>query len=164
MTRSTNALTDRRTCWEAAHDGMGWLHWYGTAHQTKAAYDRINGMAVQVRQLGDPSPADTTDGVAGSGAAFGISHDTAEDLPTRTLDHLRADITAALLLDGITPTGMGAGIRGTVMVTVPVFTPLGLNEEPATLEGYGPISPEAHGRSPETAPASPGSLPTRKPG
>ncbi|TFC54716.1 HNH endonuclease [Cryobacterium sp. TMB3-1-2] len=143
VTRSTNALTERHSRWEAAPDGMGWLHWYGTAHDTKAAYDRINGMAVKLKHLGDPSPADQTDDASSNGAAFGIAQDPADDSPTRTLDQLRADITAALLLDGITPDGMGAGIRGTVMVTVPVLTLLGLDEEPGTLEGYGPISPEA---------------------
>ncbi|POH66395.1 hypothetical protein C3B59_08175 [Cryobacterium zongtaii] len=146
VTRNTNALTERHSRWEAAPDGMGWLHWYGTAHDTKAAYDRINGMAVKLKHLGDPAPngntASDTAG-SGSGTAFGLRPDATEELPTRTLDQLRADITAALLLDGITPDGMGAGIRGTVMVTVPVLTLLGLDEEPATLEGYGPISPEA---------------------
>ncbi|TFD43551.1 HNH endonuclease signature motif containing protein [Cryobacterium sp. TMB3-12] len=143
VTRSTNALTERHSRWEAAPDGMGWLHWYGTAHDTKAAYDRINTMAVKLKHLGDPSPADQTDDASSNGAAFGIAQDPADDSPTRTLDQLRADITAALLLDGITPDGMGGGIRGTVMVTVPVLTLLSLDEEPATLEGYGPISPEA---------------------
>ena len=34
------------------------------------------------------------------------------------------------------------GIRPTVIVTVPVMTLLGKSEEPAELEGYGPIDPE----------------------
>jgi hypothetical protein len=126
VVRTRNALADRRTYWEPAHDGMGWLHWYGTAEQTKAACDRISGLAASLRKLGDPTPAGDGDGPS-----------------SRTLDQLRADVTAGLLLDGVTPTGLGAGIRGTVMVTVPVMTLLGLDEEPATLEGYGPISPEA---------------------
>jgi len=128
VTRSKNALADRRTYWEAAQDGMAWLHWYGTAHDTRAAYERICGMAKSLRKLGDPPPAD------GSPAAVPAQ---------RTPQQLRADITAALLLDGVTPTGMGAGIRGSVMVTVPVFSLMGLSQEPATLEGYGPISPAA---------------------
>jgi hypothetical protein len=98
--RTKNALADRRTYWEPAHDGMAWLHWCGTAEQTKAACERITGMAASLRKLGDPSGTDT---------------DT--ELPPRTLDQLRADVTAGLLLDGVTPTGLGAGIRGSVMVT-----------------------------------------------
>ncbi|TFC84899.1 DUF222 domain-containing protein [Cryobacterium sp. TMT4-31] len=64
VTRHRNALADRRSYWEAAPDGMAWLHWYGTAHDTNAAYDRINGMAVQLKHLGDPSPANQTDGAS----------------------------------------------------------------------------------------------------
>ena len=148
VTRSKDALTERRTFWEAAADGMGWLHWYGTAEQTKAACDRITGMATSLKKLGDPThePANvdaSTVGGTGTGAAFGLNRTSTEEPPARTLDQLRADVTAALFLDGITPTGMGAGIRGTVLVTVPMLTLLGLDEEPGSLEGYGPISPEA---------------------
>jgi hypothetical protein len=177
VVRTRNALADRRTYWEPAHDGMAWLHWYGTAEQTKAACERITGMAASLRKLGDPSDTNDTDtrtgtgssatgadgqaasaspsasrtaagtgATAGSGAAFGIRPartDTDTELPSRTLDQLRADVTAGLLLDGVTPTGLGVGIRGSVMVTVSVMTLLGLDEEPATLEGYGPISPDA---------------------
>ncbi|WP_256041532.1 HNH endonuclease signature motif containing protein [Cryobacterium sp. SO1] len=164
VTRTTNALAERHTRWEAAPDGMGWLHWYGTAHDTKAAYTRINTMAVKLKKLGDPTRAGDAAGKAGglgsgqagadASAGTGTEADAAagagsnsrlaedEEQRKRTLDQLRADITRALLLDGITPDGMGAGIRGTVMITVPVLTLLGLDEEPATLEGYGPISPE----------------------
>ncbi|MEC5186177.1 hypothetical protein RCH12_003658 [Cryobacterium sp. MP_3.1] len=60
VTRHKNALADRRSYWEAAPDGMGWLHWYGTAHDTKAAYDRINGMAVKLTHLGEPTPGGGT--------------------------------------------------------------------------------------------------------
>ncbi|QYF73184.1 DUF222 domain-containing protein [Cryobacterium sp. PAMC25264] len=49
-TRNKNAFADRRSYWEAAPDGMGWLHWYGTAHDTKAAYDRIDSMAVSLKR------------------------------------------------------------------------------------------------------------------
>lgn len=142
LTRSRTALTDRRTYWEPAADGMAWLHWYGTAEQTKAACDRITAVATALQKLDLDQPAVP----AGSGVAFGCSRDIpdppADPAPTRTLAQLRADVTADLLVDGVTPSGLGAGIRASVMVTVPVFTLLGLDEEPATLEGYGPISPE----------------------
>jgi hypothetical protein len=140
--RTKNALADRRTYWEPAHDGMAWLHWYGTAEQTKAAWERITGMAASLRKLGDPSDTDSIDGT-----------ETDADIPSRTLEQLRADVTAGLLLNGVTPTGLGAGIRGSVMVTVSVMTLLGLDEEPATLEGYGPISPDAARRIAGNAPS-----------
>jgi hypothetical protein len=157
VTRTKTALADRHTYWEPAQDGMAWLHWYGTAEQTKAACDRITDLAESLQKLGDPTGSDGTDDSAagngdaatgttaasGAGAAFGITQPDTIEPPSRTLDQLRADVTAGLLLNGVTPTGLGAGIRGSVMVTVSVLTLLGLDDEPATLEGYGPISPEA---------------------
>lgn len=60
----------------------------------------------------------------------------------RTLAQLRADVLADLLLNAGLDAGPAAGIRAQVAVTVPVFTLLGLDEEPAELEGYGPIPAE----------------------
>ncbi|MFM9432544.1 hypothetical protein ACFDR8_003463, partial [Arthrobacter sp. MP_2.3] len=83
---------------------------------------------------------------------------------TRTLTQLRADITAAWLLAGTTTGDAGdpgaaggpgagsggAGVAGTwgvpspraqVLITVPVFSLLGLTAEPAVLDGYGPVPP-----------------------
>ena len=57
----------------------------------------------------------------------------------RTLTQLKADVFADIILDGVTPSGVGKGIRGAVNVTVPVLTLMGLSEEPGFLEGYGPI-------------------------
>jgi hypothetical protein len=121
VTRTRTALAERRTYWEPDADGMAWLHWYGTAEQVTTACQRIDAMARQLKKIGDPpAPA-----------------------PGRTLDQLRADVTAGLLLNGVTPTGLGAGVRGTVMITVSPDTLLRRSDEPAILEGYGPISPDA---------------------
>ncbi|WP_370448398.1 HNH endonuclease signature motif containing protein, partial [Cryobacterium sp. TMT2-18-3] len=60
----------------------------------------------------------------------------------RTLTQLTADVFADIILDGVTPSGLGTGIRGAVTVTVPVLTLMGLSEEPGFLEGYGPIDPD----------------------
>ena len=133
VTRSTTAFEKRHIYWEAAADGMGWLHWYGTASDTKAACDRINTIAIELKALHTPSVDDD----AGNSA-----ENEADEEEIRSLDQLRADFTAALLLDGITPDGMGGGITGTVMVTVPVFTLMGLSDEPGHLDGYGPIPPD----------------------
>src|SRR5690554_5532201 len=54
----------------------------------------------------------------------------------RTLTQLRADVAFDLL------TGGASNIRPTVMVTVPVLTLLGHSDEPASLDGYGPIDAE----------------------
>ncbi|MEA3552755.1 DUF222 domain-containing protein, partial [Pseudarthrobacter sp. C1] len=75
----------------------------------------------------------------------------------RTLTQLRADSFAEGLLNTGNTTGVtgapGAGdggegtgpsqapVRAEVLVTVPVFALLGLTDEPAMLDGYGPIPP-----------------------
>jgi hypothetical protein len=74
-----------------------------------------------------------------------------EDEP-RTLTQLKADVFADILLDVDgqvgTRAGQGAGaiaryrsIRPTILVTVPALTLLKRSDEPATVEGYGPIDP-----------------------
>ncbi|PXA67289.1 HNH endonuclease signature motif containing protein [Cryobacterium arcticum] len=141
VTRAKTAVAGRRTYWEADYDGMGWLHWYGTAEQTTAAFDRITSMATSLKKIGDPTPP--ADGPQNAFGEPGVSAVEALEAEKRGLDQFRADVTAALLLDGITSTGLGTGVTGTVMVTVTADTLLGRSDEPAILEGYGPISPEA---------------------
>ncbi|MDR7187693.1 hypothetical protein J2Y46_000509 [Microbacterium sp. BE35] len=64
----------------------------------------------------------------------------------RSLDELRADIFADMILTG-TPTGHGEGdmlasIRAEVQITIPVLTAARKSNEPALLAGYGPIDAE----------------------
>ena len=64
----------------------------------------------------------------------------------RTMDELRADILADLILTG-TPSAHGKGdalsaIRAHVQITIPVLTAAGQSDEPALLAGYGPIDRE----------------------
>jgi hypothetical protein len=88
--------------------------------QTQAAHDRLTSIAqaAQHQERQDPSIPETA---------------------RRTIGQICADAVADLVLDGVTPTGTGGGIRGSVMVTVPVFTLMGRSMEPGFLEGYGPI-------------------------
>nr|WP_249273806.1 HNH endonuclease signature motif containing protein [Agreia sp. VKM Ac-1783] len=59
------------------------------------------------------------------------------------------------MLENGEPTLSGAahGIRPTVLVTVPALTLLGVSEEPATLEGYGPIDADTARRVAARAPS-----------
>ena len=70
----------------------------------------------------------------------------------RTLAQLRADVAATFLLNAGAGTGaagngtavLAGGVpvpRAQVLVTVPVMSLLGAGEEPAVLDGYGPIPP-----------------------
>lgn len=76
-----------------------------------------------------------------------------------TRSQRRADLAGNLLLTGV-PTGYPidgdpewlAGIRGTVAVTIPVTSLVGLDDGPAMLAGYGPIPAETARRLARYAP------------
>ncbi|MFE4541178.1 DUF222 domain-containing protein [Arthrobacter sp. NPDC056727] len=125
-TRHRNSAKDRRLEYTPDRDGMAWISAYLPADQAAGIWNRATAAA---RGLQGPTE-------------------------TRTLTQLRADVASAWLL------GPAAGVDGTragsilaggmpaggvpspaaqVLVTVPVFSLLGQTEEPATLDGYGPI-------------------------
>lgn len=130
-TRHTRSAADRRVEYCPDRDGMAWLSAYLPADTAAGIWERTTAAA---RALQSPDE-------------------------TRTLSQLRADITATwLLTSGTTGTGTGtaggtadAGVdrpaggipspRAQVLITVPVLSLLGATEEPAVLDGYGPIPP-----------------------
>ncbi|MBT2565782.1 DUF222 domain-containing protein [Arthrobacter sp. ISL-85] len=127
--RHAKGVADRRMEYTPDRDGMAWLSLYLPGDTACAIWNRTTATA---RGLQGPN-----------------EH--------RTLTQLRPDIAASLLLGaGNTATAgsgssedMGAGIttgigkvptlRADVLVTVPVFSLLGLTDEPAMLDGLGPI-------------------------
>jgi len=116
--RHERALERRRVIAEPAEDSMGWLHWFGPMVEVHAIFGRLTGTAKGLAKHRDE---------------------------TRTLDQLRADVLADLLIDGVTdalPPEV-RGIRPTAVVTVPALALLhddgGRGSEPATVEGIGPI-------------------------
>jgi hypothetical protein len=131
--RHTKCAADRRVEFVPDRDGMAWFNAYLPADTAAGIWARTTAGA---RALQGPDEA-------------------------RTLTQLRADIAASLLLssgpdDGGTAGGQGAGTgpdrgagfcggvpspRAQVLVTVPVMSLLGATEEPAVLDGYGPIPP-----------------------
>jgi hypothetical protein len=136
-TRHRKAVADRRIELHPEADAMCWLNAYLPAEAAVAIHHRLTDAA---RTLQGPDE-------------------------TRTLTQLRADVFTGLLTlsyrngpDGritaepglsgasIAAAGLaGTGIAASAMVLVPALTLLGHDEEPAELEGYGPI-PAATGR------------------
>nr|WP_104195330.1 DUF222 domain-containing protein [Cryobacterium sp. M25] len=112
--RHQKSLADRTVIFEPEADGMASLSWHDSAEKVKAAHDRLTVMGMSLQGPNE----------------------------TRTLTQLRADVFEDLILDGVTASGVGQGIRGSVHVTVPVMTLLGHSEQPGHLEGYGPIDPD----------------------
>ena len=131
--RHAKGVLDRRVEYAPDQDGMAWLSAYLPADQAAAIWNRTTAVA---RGLQGPEES-------------------------RTLTQLRADILATALLGGGNQgstggqgstgnqgsaggaDGSGPGQvpppRAQVLVTVPVFSLLGVTEEPAMLDGYGPI-------------------------
>ncbi|TBN57064.1 HNH endonuclease [Glaciihabitans arcticus] len=121
--RRVRAEADREVELCPDRDGMAWLNVYLPAADAVAIFQRLTDLSATV-------PADP-----------------------RTLAQRRADAARALLLRGETPgfdpadpgSWAGAthpvprGVTARVMVTVPALTLLRQSDEPATLEGYGPI-------------------------
>lgn len=124
--RHREAMVERSVRTEPARDGMAYLVAFMAAPQVYA----IDGYLTEISR--------------------GLQVEGEE----RTLTQLRADVLADLLLDdgALLPPGKGEGMlrqrsvgRGivpSVHVTVPVLTAIGTGDQPASLDGYGPIDPE----------------------
>jgi Domain of unknown function (DUF222) len=126
--RKQAAVEDRAVHIEPTRDGMAWLNAYLPAEQAIGIDDRLAQLAGILKTEGEE----------------------------RTLAQLRADILCDLLVDGEIPTSdvsLARGVRPRVLVTVPVMTLLGHENEPAQLEGYGPIDAETARRLSAHAPS-----------
>jgi hypothetical protein len=113
--RSRKAASDRAVLLSPDLDGMSWLSAYLPAETAATAYQRLTTLARAVQGPDEP----------------------------RTLTQLRADVLADLLgrTDATDPAGpTPAPVE--VVVTMDVRTLLGIADDPAELEGYGPIGPD----------------------
>ena len=115
--RYEDAVRGRRLVLQPDHDAMTWVMTLMPAVEAQAIWGRATRIAKVI---------------------------LAEEGETRTLDQIRADVVADLLIDGDTDLhpADARGIRATVTVTVPVLALLeGAPEgtEPAVVEGVGPI-------------------------
>ena len=122
--RHEAAASKRSVDLQPGSDGMAWLTAFLPAPTAHAIFDRLTDAAQVVVREGDP----------------------------RTLGQLRADAFAAALLGSTFSSSetMGAPklcsvlamIRPSVHITVPILTLLDRGDEPAVLDGYGPIDLE----------------------
>jgi Domain of unknown function (DUF222)/HNH endonuclease len=110
-TRRLTAVQRRSVHVDPGRDGMAWLSIYASAEKLVAIDDRLDRLATAARSTDDD----------------------------RTFAQLRADLFCDLALSGEVRGAIPSGIRPQVLVTVPVLTLLRLDEQPASLEGYGPI-------------------------
>ncbi|MEV7133254.1 DUF222 domain-containing protein [Arthrobacter sp. NPDC093128] len=163
-TRHARGVADRRVEYVPDRDGMAWLSAYLPAATAAGIWDRTTSAA---RALQGPdeartltqlradvaatwlltagrerTPAGTAKGVAGGGEDGNGMDPTpdgnyADFAPDARRDLLRAEGAQ----DGLGPLGDVPSPAAQVLITVPVFSLLGLTEEPAMLDGYGPVPP-----------------------
>jgi hypothetical protein len=124
--RHAKGIQDRRLDYAPDRDGMAWLSAYLPADQAAGIWARTTTAA---RALQGPQEA-------------------------RTLTQIRADLAATWLITNNTTGDAGGGANGgtgmggdvpsptaQVLITVPALSLLGATDEPAILDGYGPIPP-----------------------
>ncbi|UKA68105.1 HNH endonuclease [Arthrobacter sp. FW306-05-C] len=109
--RHAKGVTDRRMEYTPDRDGMAWVSLYLPGDTACAIWNRTTATARGLQGPNEP----------------------------RTITQRRPDIAASLLLGPASEPGKVPTPRADVLVTVPVFSLLGLTEEPAMLDGLGPI-------------------------
>lgn len=109
--RTRDAVQRREATWAPGRDGMGVLSLYLPAAEGAAIFARATDAALKLRSPDEP----------------------------RTLMQLRVDVMRDALMCGTFEALGGRLVRPDVFVTVPVFSLMGLTDEPAELDGYGPI-------------------------
>ncbi|MGH8913770.1 MAG: DUF222 domain-containing protein [Acidimicrobiia bacterium] len=109
--RYEESLTDRRVVTEADEGGTaGVFASHLPAAETKAAMRNLNRLARAAKGRDDP----------------------------RSMDQVRADVFLDLL-NGRTPHGASGTDRGVVNIAVDLATLAGLNDDPGSLAGWGPV-------------------------
>ena len=140
----------RRTRFYDLEPGLSRVQFDVPSTLGQAVYDRLTEMARSVEEAAREAEAAADSEAEGEGESESVDRDD------RTRDQVRVDIFCDLMLCGV-PAGHGAGdalaaIRGTVQVTVPVLTLAGIGDEPALLEGHGPIDADTARRIAAGAP------------
>jgi hypothetical protein len=140
--RHARGVADRRVEYRPDQDGMAWLSAYLPAQHALAGWNRLTAIARGMQGPDEPRTlthlkADNfTEAILGTGNHSGCAGAGGSDrtltLPGNGIDAETGPDAAA---------GPSSGIRAQVLVTVPVFSLLGLTDEPAMLDGYGPIPP-----------------------
>ena len=162
--RHAKALADRRVEYRPDQDGMSWLSAYLPADQALAGWNRLNALSRAAQGPDEPrtltqiradhfASAILISGTKGgtsreSGNCSGVHAGTSPG--NRAGNGYGGNGDGAGSGDGAgNSDGAGAGTaagpssptRAQVLVTVPVFALMGLTDEPATLDRFGPIPP-----------------------
>ncbi|MDR7160618.1 DUF222 domain-containing protein [Arthrobacter sp. BE255] len=157
--RHAKSVLDRRLEYAPDRDGMAWLSAYLPADQAAGIWNRMTAAA---RALQGPTETRTitqmradvaaklllSAGFATSSSMNGSADQTSGSSASAGTASTSTSTSTSTSHDGVAgrlrvPEGVDAGRVPTpaaqVLVTVPVFALMGLTDEPALLDGYGPI-------------------------
>ncbi|QDY90935.1 DUF222 domain-containing protein [Arthrobacter sp. UKPF54-2] len=127
-TRHTKSSAERRVEYCPDRDGMAWLSAYLPADTAAGIWDRITAAARA--QQGPTEPRTLPQLRADTAATWLLTTGTANDDADGAPGHAGAWLTADVPVP-----------RAQVLITVPVMALLGATDEPAVLDGHGPIPP-----------------------
>ncbi|WP_426939787.1 DUF222 domain-containing protein [Pseudarthrobacter sp. S6] len=142
--RHLRGIQDRRVEYAPDRDGMAWLSAYLPADQAAGIWDRTTAAA---RALQGPHEGRTLSQLRADTVATWLLTDTSASAGAGTGDEGRENSgsttgeTSHQETGGIAVSDGVPSPRAQVLITVPVFALLGLTDEPAMLDGYGPIPP-----------------------
>jgi hypothetical protein len=154
VARREKCATDRQVEYLPARDGMAWLNLYTTAPIAGALFTSIRTQSIGLQGPAERRTLGQLDADVCSDALFaGLC---GEAPPTAPLPNLTGPHpTAAAGADGSEPgsaatrTRPGAEpgtafrrVKPNVTITVPILSLLGRSDEPAALDGYGPVDIE----------------------
>ncbi|MEV7454805.1 HNH endonuclease signature motif containing protein [Pseudarthrobacter oxydans] len=140
--RHTKGVADRRVDYRPDQDGMAWLSACLPADQAMAGWNRLNALS---RGMQGPHEARTltqlradtfAEAILTSGTNTSSSSRGSTDSPNVPAD---TSTGAGAGAGAGTDTTPSSSIRAQVLVTVPVLSLVGVTDEPAMLDGYGPI-------------------------
>ncbi|MFJ6269332.1 DUF222 domain-containing protein [Pseudarthrobacter oxydans] len=145
--RHANGVADRRVEYRPDQDGMAWLSACLPAHQAMAGWNRLNALARAAQGPDEPRTLtqiradDFAEAILtsrGNGDSSRLHTGNSEWVSTGNGDGLGTNDGAGA---GMDPVGLSSAVRAQVLVTVPVVALMGLTDEPAMLDGFGPIPP-----------------------
>ncbi len=146
VARREKCASDRNVEYVPARDGMAWLSFYTTAPIAGALFTSIRAQSISLQGPRESRTLGQLDADVGADALFaGLGYEPALPAVTRKSERTSSIPTGPRrdrLQPGADQSTAFRRIKPNVTITVPVLTLLGTGDEPATLDGYGPIDIE----------------------
>ena len=143
--RHAKGVAERRVEFRPDRDGMAWLSVCLPADQAQAGWNRLTAMARSLQGPDEPRTLTQLRADTFAAAILGSGTTDASGTPAMTDEcgtHALPETAGRTLArDPEGPDVLRSSIRAQVLVTVPVFSLMGLTDEPAVLDGYGPVPP-----------------------